>query len=51
LTLAEEIKGMLAKGRRYLASAKLLGEAGDFDSAVSRLGLALIRVYVGRIYR
>ena len=37
MTLAEEIKGMVAKARRYLASAKLLGEAGDFDSAFSRL--------------
>jgi len=37
VTIAEEIKGMLAKARRYLASAKLLRLAGDFDSAVSRL--------------
>jgi uncharacterized protein (UPF0332 family) len=37
VTVAEEIKGMLAKSRRYLASAKLLRQAGDFDSAVSRL--------------
>ena len=37
MTVAEEIKGMLAKSRRYLASAKLLHLAGDFDSAVSRL--------------
>ena len=37
MTVAEEIKGMLAKARRYLASAKLLRQAGDFDSAVSRL--------------
>ena len=37
MTIAEEIKGMLAKARRYLASAKLLRQAGDFDSAVSRL--------------
>ena len=28
---------MLTKARRYLASAKLLRQAGDFDSAVSRL--------------
>ena len=41
MTLAEEIKGMLAKARRYLASAKLLGDAGDFDSAVSRLYYAM----------
>ena len=37
MTVAEEIKRMLAKTRRYLASAKLLRLAGDFDSAVSRL--------------
>lgn len=37
MTIAEEINGMLAKARRYLASAKLLRQAGDFDSAVSRL--------------
>ena len=37
MTIAEEIKGMLAKARRYLASAELLRQAGDFDSAVSRL--------------
>ncbi len=41
MTLAEEIKGMLAKARRYLASAKLLSQAGDFDSAVSRLYYAM----------
>ena len=37
MTVAEEINGMLTKARRYLASAKLLCQAGDFDSAVSRL--------------
>ena len=37
MTVAEEINGMLAKARRYLASAELLRQAGDFDSAVSRL--------------
>jgi uncharacterized protein (UPF0332 family) len=41
VTLAEEIKGMLAKARRYLASADLLYQAGDFDSAVSRLYYAM----------
>jgi uncharacterized protein (UPF0332 family) len=41
VTLAEEIKGMLAKARRYLASAQLLSQAGDFDSAVSRLYYAM----------
>jgi uncharacterized protein (UPF0332 family) len=41
VTLAEEIKGMLGKARRYLASAKLLSQAGDFDSAVSRLYYAM----------
>jgi uncharacterized protein (UPF0332 family) len=37
VTLGEEIEGMLAKARRYLASARLLRQAGDFDSAISRL--------------
>ena len=41
MTLAEEIKGMLAKARRYLDSADLLRRAGDFDSAVSRLYYAM----------
>ena len=41
MTVAEEIKGMLAKARRYLASARLLSQAGDFDSAVSRLYYAM----------
>ena len=37
MTLAEEVSGMLVKSRRYLASAELLRQHGDFDSAVSRL--------------
>lgn len=41
MTRSEEIKGMLAKARRYLASAKLLSQANDFDSAVSRLYYAM----------
>jgi uncharacterized protein (UPF0332 family) len=41
VTRAEEIKGMMAKARRYLDSAKLLSQAGDFDSAVSRLYYAM----------
>lgn len=41
MTLAEEISGMLAKSRRYLASAELLRQHGDFDSAVSRLYYAM----------
>jgi uncharacterized protein (UPF0332 family) len=41
VTVAEEIKGMLSKARRYLASAKLLQQNGDFDSAVSRLYYAM----------
>ena len=41
MTVAEEIEGMLAKARRYLASAQLLRQAGDFDSAVSRLYYAM----------
>jgi uncharacterized protein (UPF0332 family) len=41
VTRAEEIKGMMAKARRYLDSAKLLSQAGDFDFAVSRLYYAM----------
>jgi len=41
VTVAEEVKGMLAKARRYLASANLLFQAGDFDSAISRLYYAM----------
>lgn len=41
MTVAEEVKGMLTKARRYLASAKLLCQSGDFDSAVSRLYYAM----------
>ena len=41
MTVGEEIKLMLDKARRYLASAKLLCQAGDFDSAVSRLYYAM----------
>jgi uncharacterized protein (UPF0332 family) len=41
VTLAEEIKGMMAKARRYLNSAELLRRNGDFDSAVSRLYYAM----------
>jgi uncharacterized protein (UPF0332 family) len=44
VTLAEEIKGMLAKARRYLDSAKILRQTGDFDSAVSRLYYAMFYV-------
>lgn len=44
MTKAEEIKGMLAKARRYLASAKLLCQSGDFDSAVSRLYYSMFYV-------
>jgi uncharacterized protein (UPF0332 family) len=39
--MVEEIKGMLVKARRYLASAELLCQAGDFDSAASRLYYAM----------
>jgi uncharacterized protein (UPF0332 family) len=37
VTLAEEVSGMIAKSRRYLDSAELLRQHGDFDSAISRL--------------
>lgn len=41
MTLAEEVSAMLAKSRRYLASAELLRQHGDYDSAVSRLYYAM----------
>lgn len=41
MTLVQEIQGMLAKARRYLASAELLCRHGDFDSAISRLYYAM----------
>jgi uncharacterized protein (UPF0332 family) len=41
VTLAEEIKGMLRKSRRYLNSAEILRRNEDFDSAVSRLYYAM----------
>jgi uncharacterized protein (UPF0332 family) len=41
VTVAEEVKGMLAKAQRYLVSAKLLCQAGDYDSSVSRLYYAM----------
>jgi uncharacterized protein (UPF0332 family) len=37
----DELKPMLTKARRYLASAEILCEAGDYDSAVSRLYYAM----------
>lgn len=41
MTLAEEVTAMLSKSRRYLASAEMLRQHGDFDSAVSRLYYAM----------
>ncbi len=41
MTLAEEISLMLAKARRYLASAEILRQQQDFDSAMSRLYYAM----------
>jgi uncharacterized protein (UPF0332 family) len=41
VTLAEEVSAMLTKSRRYLASAELLRQHGDFDSAISRLYYAM----------
>ena len=37
MTLDDEVSGMLAKSRRYLDSAELMRQHGDFDSAISRL--------------
>jgi|UniRef100_A0A7V6DP63 uncharacterized protein (UPF0332 family) len=41
MTVAEEISLMLAKARRYLASAETLRREQDFDSAMSRLYYAM----------
>jgi uncharacterized protein (UPF0332 family) len=41
VTLAQEIQGMLAKARRYLASAEVLRLMQDYDSAISRLYYAM----------
>jgi len=41
VTVAAEVSAMLAKSRRYLTSAELLRQHGDFDSAVSRLYYAM----------
>ena len=41
MTAAEEITLMLAKARRYLASAETLRREQDFDSAMSRLYYAM----------
>ena len=34
MTLRDELAAMLDKARRYVASASLLRESGDYDSAV-----------------
>jgi uncharacterized protein (UPF0332 family) len=41
VTLPEEIKGMMAKARRYLDSAEVLRQKEDHDSAISRLYYAM----------
>ena len=37
MTLADELRAMLAKAQRYMTSAESLSRLGDYDSAVSRL--------------
>lgn len=37
MTLQDELKGMLSKARRYVNSAEILCQQGDYDSAMSRL--------------
>jgi uncharacterized protein (UPF0332 family) len=41
VTLSDEVKGMLAKGRRYIESAEVLRIQQDYDSAISRLYYAM----------
>ena len=41
MTRAEELQAMLVKARRYLSSANILQQQGDYDSAISRLYYAM----------
>ena len=41
MTVAEEITLMIAKARRYIASAETLRQQQDYDSAMSRLYYAM----------
>ncbi len=41
MTTADELRAMLDKARRYIASAAMLRAQGDFDSALSRLYYAM----------
>jgi uncharacterized protein (UPF0332 family) len=41
VTLADELRAMLDKAERYIASAELLHAQGDYDSAISRLYYAM----------
>jgi len=41
MTTADELRAMLAKAHRYVASAATLRQQGDCDSAVSRLYYAM----------
>jgi uncharacterized protein (UPF0332 family) len=41
MTLADELRAMLDKAERYVASAELLHAQGDYDSAISRLYYAM----------
>jgi uncharacterized protein (UPF0332 family) len=41
MTRAEALRAMLVKARRYIASAEVLCQQGDYDSAISRLYYAM----------
>jgi uncharacterized protein (UPF0332 family) len=41
MTLVDELRAMLAKARRYVDTAKLARQHGDYDTAVSRLYYAM----------
>ncbi len=41
MTRNEELRAMLAKAHRYIASAETLCQQGDYDSAISRLYYAM----------
>ncbi len=41
MTLADELRAMVAKARRYMDTAELARQHGDYDTAVSRLYYAM----------
>jgi uncharacterized protein (UPF0332 family) len=41
VSLRDELEAMLQKARRYIDSAEVLRQRGDFDSAISRLYYAM----------